>query len=147
MQVRHLCRKVWGRSAFELCWALHRSGSACRVKSQPYYNGEGVERDEKKKYHYYELAAMGGVVEARYNLGSSEARAGNWDRAIKHFMIAVGDGYSGSVKRIQQLYKSGHATRDDYSNALRAYQAYLEEVRSEQRDKAAAYNDQFKYFV
>ena len=50
-----------------------------------YYEGNGVERDEKK-VHFYELAAMGGVVEARYNLGMYEAcSAGNMDRALKHY--------------------------------------------------------------
>ena len=111
-----------------------------------YYNGDGVERNEKKADHYFELAAMRGVPEARFNLGNSEARAGNWDRAIKHYMIAAGDGYSDSVKTIQQLYMNGHATKEDYSKALRAYQSYLDEIRSEQRDKAAAANDKYKYY-
>ena len=34
-----------------------------------YDNGEGVERDMKKAKYYYELAAMGGDVDARHNLG------------------------------------------------------------------------------
>ena len=60
-------------------------------------------------------------------------------------MIAAGDGYSGSVKCIQDSY-NGHATKDDYTKALRVYQAYLEEIRSEQRDKAAAFSDEYKYY-
>ena len=111
-----------------------------------YYHGEGVERDEKKAMHYYELAAMGGDEMARQNLGCSEAHAGNWDRAIKHFTIAIGGGYNISVKAIQMLYRDGHATKEDYTKALLAYQAYLEEVRSEQRDQAAAFDDQYKYY-
>ena len=62
-------------------------------------------------------------------------------------MIAAGNGYNGSLKAVQHyLYKHGHATKDDYTKALLAYQAYLEEVRSEQRDKAAAANDKCKYY-
>ena len=38
--------------------------------------GVGVERDEKKAMHYFELAAMGGVVEARYNCIASAAHYG-----------------------------------------------------------------------
>ena len=34
-----------------------------------------------------ELAAIGGNVEARYNVGRTEALAGNIDRALKHFMM------------------------------------------------------------
>ena len=32
---------------------------------------------------------MGGEAIARYNLGLIEKRAGNYDRALKHFMIAA----------------------------------------------------------
>ena len=76
------------------------------------YNfGEGVERDEKKANHYFELAAMGGVAPARHNLGCSECLVGNWDRAVKHYMIAAGGALNDSVKIIHQLYKNGHAIR------------------------------------
>ena len=54
-----------------------------------YDNGEGVERDMKKASLYDELAAMGGRVVARHNLGCMEGRAGNLDRAIKHLMISA----------------------------------------------------------
>ena len=48
-----------------------------------YDHGEGVEWDMKKGIYYYELAAMGGNVEARYNLGIWEARVGNMNRATR----------------------------------------------------------------
>ena len=57
-----------------------------------YINGEGVERDMKKAKHYYELAAMGGDVPARHNLGVIEQKTGNKNRAMKHLMIAAGAG-------------------------------------------------------
>ena len=112
-----------------------------------YYNGNGVVRDEKKAKYYYELAAMGGLSEARHNLGNGEVRAGNWDRAIKHYMIAAGGGGNDSVKMIQKLYMNRHATKEDYANALRAHQKYLGEIWSEQRDKAAAFSEEeYKYY-
>ena len=106
-----------------------------------YTNGNGVERDEKKAKHYFELAAMGGNPYARHNLGNNEWRLGNIDRALKHFMIAVKDGHSDSMKNIKHLYKHGFATKDEYAKALRSYQVYLDEVKSDQRDEAAAEND------
>ena len=54
-----------------------------------YSCGVCVERDRKKANHYYELAAMAGDAEARYNLGVCEEDKGNWDRALKHYMIAA----------------------------------------------------------
>ena len=69
-----------------------------------YDNGDGVERDEKKAEYYFELAAMGGNVTARKNLGVAEYEAGNMDKALKHFMIAVRGGDTRPVKYIQQMY-------------------------------------------
>jgi len=37
-------------------------------------------------------------------------------------------------------------TKDDYAKALRAHQSYLDEVRSDQRDEAAAHSDEYKYY-
>ena len=129
----------------------HRAGDLGYVDAYnnigyAYENGEGVERDEKKANHYYELAAMGGDAAARHNLGSAEARADNWDRAIKHYMIAAGGGLDNSLKTIQKLYSNGHATKEDYSQALGAYQAYLSEIKSTQRDKAAAARANYRYY-
>ena len=54
------------------------------------YNfGRGVEVDEKKAKHYYELAAMNGDVAARHNLGCDEVDAGNYHRAMKHYIISA----------------------------------------------------------
>jgi len=79
-------------------------------------------------------------------LGAKEYNAGNYDNALKHFMIAVRGGHTRSVKVIQQLYMNGHATKDHYTNALQSHQAYLDEIKSDQRDKAAACNDEYKYY-
>ena len=111
-----------------------------------YLNGNGVERDEKKAIHYWELAAMGGDVESRHNLGVSEINVGNYGRAIKHFMISARSGDGDALKLIKRLFMEGDATRDDYAKALRAYQAYLDEIRSDDRDKAAAFSEEFKYY-
>ena len=111
-----------------------------------YDEGKGVGGDKKKAEHYYELAAIGGCEKARYNLGMNEKEAGNMDRALKHFMIAVKGGYAESLKKIQELYSNGHATKDDYTTALHAYQEYLVEIKSKQRDEAAAYDDDYRYY-
>ena len=60
-------------------------------------------------------------------------------------MIAVGGGDDISLKKIQEFYTNGHATKDDYATSLRAYQTYLVEIKSTQRDKAAAFDDETYY--
>jgi len=112
-----------------------------------YNHGKGVKVDKKKAIHYYELAAMGGNVSARYNLGLEEQDAGNMNRALKHHTIAARNGLSESLEVIKELYTNGHATKDDYTKALRLYQAYLSEIKSDQRDKAAAFDsDDYRYY-
>ena len=132
--------ELWHRAA-ELGYA-----PAYRNIANSYKNGRGVENDEKKAAYYWVLGAIGGDVEARYNLGNMEGLAGNVDRAIKHFMIAIEDGDADSLKQINRLYSIGLATKDDYTKALQSYQAYLGEIKSPQRDKAAAHSDRFQYY-
>ena len=67
------------------------------------------------------------------------------DRALKHWMIAVKDGDADSLKGIKLLYSRGHATKDDYAKALHCFQAYQAEIKSDQRDEAAA-DGNYKYY-
>ena len=132
--------ELWNRAAeLGVAEAYYNLGIA-------YKHGDGVERDEKKANHYYELAAMGGDVDARYNLGCLEGNTGNYDRALKHWMISAGGGMKESLSAIQEIFKIGVATKDDYTKALRVYQAYLGEIKSVQRDEAAAFDDRYKYY-
>jgi len=112
-----------------------------------YDTGRGVDVDKEKAAHYYELAAMGGDAIARSNLGVFEENAGNMNRAVKHHMIAVRGGYSHSLKIIKELYSIGSATKEVYTKALQAYQEYLGEIKSLQRDKAAAAHEDYRYYV
>jgi len=129
----------------------HRAGELGLSKAygsigDAYYSGRGVEVDKKKAMYYYELAAMKGSVFARSNLGIIEHRSGNMDRALRHYMIAVMAGDSDSLKYIKELYSDGHATKEDYTKALQSYQEYLVEIKSVQRDEAAAFSDRYRYY-
>ena len=103
-----------------------------------YYSGEGVEKDVKKAKYYYDLAAMGGEVASRQKLGLFEAEAGNMNRAVKHWMIAAGAGDDVSLKCVRLFFSKGHATKDDFETALRAHKDAKDELKSDQRDAAAA---------
>ena len=103
-----------------------------------YYNGRGVEVDKKKAMHYYELAAMGGSVNARHNLGVMEGHAGNYQRAYKHLVLAAKAGYTNALDKVKDGYMGGIVTKDEYANTLREYQTSQDEMKSDARDKAAA---------
>ena len=101
-----------------------------------YHRGNGVERDEKKAKYYAELAAMGGDVKARHNIGIDEANAGNMNRAVKHWMIAAGTGYDKSLENIRKCFMKGHATKGDFEKALRAHKDAKDAMTSDQREAA-----------
>jgi len=134
--------------AFELYHRAAELGHAGSYNSlgNAYKNGRGIEMDKRKARHYFELAAMRGDVAARYNLACFEAEAGNFDRALKHWMIAAEHGFKKSLENIKKLYKIGHATKEDYTNALQTYQTYLKDIKSNQRDEAAVFNADWEYY-
>ena len=103
-----------------------------------HFNGLGVERDMKKARYYYGLAAMGGDAEARHNIGCFEEEMGNRNKAIEHWMIAAGAGFDLSLSAIREAFSRGNATKDDFETALRAHMQSKDEMKSEQREAAAA---------
>jgi len=132
--------ELWHRSA-ELGHAKSYLNIGCA-----YNHGQGVEVDKKRALYYWELAAMRGDETARYNLGIEEENVGNMDRALKHYMISARGGYNDSLQEIQDLFTNGYATKDDYTKALQLYQEYLGEIKSVQRDNAAAADESCQYY-
>ena len=108
-----------------------------------YANGMGVGRDEQKAKHYWELAAMNGNVKSRYNLGLFEGKAGNHQRAKKHFIVAARAGHPESLDVVKKGFMEGYATKEEYTKeeyagTLRAYHESQTEMKSEARDEASA---------
>ena len=68
------------------------------------------------------------------------------DRVVKHRIIAAGAGDEKSLEQIKLMYSNGDATKDDYMKALLSYQIYLSEIKSVQRDKAAADDEDNRYY-
>ena len=110
---------------------------------ESYRKGDGVAKDEKKAVHYWELAAKMGHIIARHNLGTMELRAGNWERAFKHFAISAKAGVEPSLDVIRDDYKKGLSTgievvtKDQYAEALRGYQKSQAELASDSREEWA----------
>jgi len=141
--------ELWKQAAELGCFTAYASigaayhGRGVEMDKKKY--GRGVEIDKKKAKHYWELGAMRGCVGSRLALGYIEKNSGNMGRAMKHFMIAAESGHYSSLKEIKQLYSNRQATKDEYTKALLAYQKYLAEVKSIQRDEAAAAREDYKY--
>ena len=106
---------------------------------QAFRFGRGVEVNNKKAKHYYELAAMNGHIDARHKLGVVEAQECNNHRAMKHFIIAAKAGRDKSLAVVLKGIMHGDVTKEEYAHTLRAYQKRQQEIKSDEREKAAKY--------
>ena len=79
---------------------------------------------------------MNGDVESRTNLGISEYEKGNDQLALKHLMISAKLGFKYSLDAIKVMFMDGHATKGQYTEALKLYQNAVEETKSHQREEA-----------
>ena len=102
-----------------------------------YMDGEGDEVNMKKGNYHLEVAAIGGHVEARYTLGMCELNYGNPERAMKHFIIAANLGLEDALAKLKEGYVNGQISKDDFGEALRAYQRAADAAKSPQREEAA----------
>jgi TPR repeat protein len=110
----------------------HHDLSAC------YQEGDIVEKDTRKATYHGQLGAMTGNVHARYNLCCDEYNAGNMDRAYKHWMISANVGCDSSMKEVQEGYKIGLVTKDEYAKTIRAHGHSIDEMKSDDRDRAVS---------
>ena len=101
-----------------------------------YYEGIGVEKDEKKARPHLEQAAIGGHPRARGVLAAHEMKNGRLERAAKHFIISANLGCDISLQQIKELFVRGIVTKEDYTAALRGYQAAVDAAKSPERDEA-----------
>ena len=111
--------------------AHHNLGNA-------YYSGKTLPRDDARARHHWEAAAMKGYVEARGNLCAIDKCNGNYESAVRHSVIAAKMGDKMSLGNMKELFASGHATKQQYGEALLGYQAATEEMKSPERDEAQA---------
>ncbi|EJK57267.1 hypothetical protein THAOC_22709, partial [Thalassiosira oceanica] len=101
-----------------------------------YHLGEGVQQDKDRGLHFLTKAAMQGHFESRYNLGCNEEEKGNYDRAVRHWMITAKMGDKDSIEEIKRAFMKGLATKEQYAEALRGYQDAAEEMKSHDRENA-----------
>ena len=125
--------------AFDLFKRASELGSAAGHYNlgTSYNRGEGTEIDKKKAVHHNQIAAIMGDVYARHNLGYVDIQNGDYQRAMKHTMIAAKCGFKLSLNNVKEGFKQGHVTKEDFEKTLRDYQTACEETKSEQRDRAA----------
>ena len=108
------------------------------------YREGKVEKDEKKEVYHLERAAIGGHPGARHNLGCKEAENGNYERAMRHLIIAASLGHEPSIEMLKANYTKGNVSKADFAAALRAHQAAIDATKSPQREAAEKWEKQQK---
>jgi TPR repeat protein len=102
-----------------------------------YGEGKGVEKYKKKEVYHLEEAAIGGHLNARYNLGAYEWNSRRRDeRAIKHFIIAAKLGHDAALEVVKKNFQRGFVSKEDFEAALREHQAAVDATKSAQREEA-----------
>ena len=101
-----------------------------------YFHGDGVEEDKPRGIQHWEQAAMKGHFNSRHNLGGLELHKGNYELAVRHWMISAKMGYEKSLNAIKEMFMKGQATKAQYAEALRGYGDAVEEMKSPQREEA-----------
>ena len=77
-----------------------------------YCFGLGVEKKEGKMMYHLEEAAIGGHPQARYKLGDEEWNFGNYERAVKHWIIAATQGHDGAIKQLLEAFKKEYLGKE-----------------------------------
>ena len=135
------------RKANELCLKAGELGCAGGYGNVgcAYRDGRGLARDMSKAKYYFELASIAGDLDARYNLGCLEGKAGNHHRAMKHFTIAARAGEKDSLEAAKKAgFMKGIVTKDEFANTLRSYQKWQNEMKSDERDKASKIKEEMR---
>ena len=104
-----------------------------------YNSGEGVKKDMKNAVYHLEQAAIDGHPKARGILGLLEKKRGRFERAARHFIIAANLGCDISLELLKDLFEEEVVSKEEYTAALRGYQAAVDATKSDERDEAEAF--------
>ena len=67
-----------------------------------------------------------------------ELDGGNHHRAYKHFILSARAGDKDSLDTVKKGFVRGIVTKDEYASTIRAYHQRVNEMKSDDRDKAEA---------
>ena len=105
-----------------------------------YENGQGVEKDMKKRLYHFEQAAIGGHPYSRYFLGMIHVENRQYDKAVQHWIIACKLGLDDALKSLKLAYQVGWVSKEQYDAASHGHQVAVDATKSEQRKVAEEAN-------
>ena len=115
-----------------------RHAEALAMLGRLYFNGRLIAKDTKKARSYLVRASVEGSLNGRHYLGSIDLKAGNHERAYKHFIIAARAGHEPSLRKLTDacINNTGFVTKDEWREAMQSYQKKHQEAATDARDRA-----------
>jgi hypothetical protein len=128
------------------CVALYRESAGLGCPSAQfqlgafYHEGSmGLEQNKEEGLKYFKKAADGGHLLSRHNLAFMEAEDDNDVAAMRHLRLAAPLGYKLSMAALINYFYRGSLHHADLAETLQAFYRSRAEMKSEGRDKYAAY--------
>ncbi|KAL7553068.1 hypothetical protein ACHAWF_016314, partial [Thalassiosira exigua] len=110
------------------------SAQACDYLSHLYFVGDcGLEKNDAIGRYYLEQAARKGHTESQHRLAYIMLQEGNGVQARKHFLSSAKAGHEDSLKAVRDMTRVGATSKDEYLDALRAFQEVREREKSRGR--------------
>ena len=101
-----------------------------------YQQGIAVEQDMSKAFAFYEVASKKGSVHAHKKLAKFHAINENVQQCIEHTKVAANAGDKDSMDMLMGIYKKQILSKEELTQTLRAHQASINGMKSEDREKA-----------
>ena len=128
--------------AFELLQLAAGQGCAEAIGQLGFFAVDGQPDsipDQTKANEYFEKAAAKGHSLSRVALADILAQEGEIELAIKHWHLAAAAGFDHTTKYLWDCFSKGKLSKSDLEKALRAHKAASDEMKSEERERFAAY--------
>jgi len=116
------------------------NAEAMNLKGAMYYEGQGVDKDQKKAVSWYKKAADAGSSIAMSNLGYAyfygNGATVNMALAYKYFSMAVQRGEWDAINKLGDMYREGLYVPKDEEMAFKLYDQCYNEVPHDETNDA-----------
>jgi TPR repeat protein len=99
----------------------------------------GLEQSEEEMCKFFEEAAEGGYLMARYNLGVMEHNKGNRTAAMHHLRLSAAGGAKWSMDSLIAYFEYGFLHHDDLAETLQSAYRARAEMKTNGRDQYIAH--------
>jgi TPR repeat protein len=112
----------------------------------------GLEQNKEEAIKYWEEAAEGGDVQARYNVGCEEGKNQNYVAAMCHLRLSASGGHRSAMDNLIGCFENGLLHHGDLAETMRDFYCCRAEMKSKDRDqyikhlkKAGNYKEEYDY--